>query len=262
MKIVADTHLHLYPCYDLGITLAGLMRRLRGLEGGAGALMAFLAEKPDCHFFSDLRTGRIKPGPGLEVCPSGESDAIVMKSGGGESLYLFSGRQIVSAERIEALALTTDTAIPNGLPLSDTVSRIADSGGVPVLSWAPGKWFFNRGDVVAGLIRRTSPRQMLLGDSTLRPMLWPEPAITRMAMELGYRVVAGSDPLPFSGEGKLAGCYATSFDADVDLAKPVTSIKALFRSEAFNPRRIGRRNLPVQLAIRLFRNVLAKRKAQ
>jgi hypothetical protein len=58
MQIVADTHIHIYPCYDLNRSLESLIQNLSNMNDKAISA-AFLAERHDCHFFSDVFAGRI-----------------------------------------------------------------------------------------------------------------------------------------------------------------------------------------------------------
>jgi hypothetical protein len=48
-RVVADTHVHLYPCYDLEVALQSLARNLARTAAGAHA--AFFAERSDCRAF-------------------------------------------------------------------------------------------------------------------------------------------------------------------------------------------------------------------
>lgn len=164
-------------------------------------------------------------GEDFEVGPADEDDALVLCEHGEPRLYVFSGRQIVTAERIEVLALTVDLRLAGHLPAKEVVEAVLDAGGIPVLSWAPGKWFFKRSGTVRELIDSFRPGQVLIGDTTLRPTVWPEPLLMRLAVRRGFTVVAGSDPLPFSGEEKYMGTYASIMEGPFDPGKPVTSIR-------------------------------------
>ena len=202
--------------------------------------MICLTERHDCHAFRDL------PGDRLE------SNAVRWGEG-----WILAGRQVVTRERLEVLALTTDADIADGQPIGDVFSRIRDTGGVPVLSWAPGKWFFKRGAIVARLIDQEEPGSFLLGDTSLRPTVWPEPAPMRGAKGLGFSVVAGSDPLPFPGEEKYAGTYATTAEGVFDAARPVSSMRVILRGRGL--RVVGNRCGPMEVFGRLRQNSKVRR---
>jgi len=144
------------------------------------------------------------------------------------------------------------------MPAKDVINAVSDTGGVPVLSWAPGKWLFKRKYIVRELIDCFSPSQMLIGDTTLRPALWMEPSLMRRAAEKGFSVLAGSDPLPFIGEEKYLGIYGSIINGPFDIDKPISSIRKLLISPDVIKTRAGKRcTLPVTIR-RLRKNALTK----
>jgi hypothetical protein len=257
-KLIADGHLHLYPFYDLPRAVACLERNLRR-HGVSGIPTGFLAERHDCHLFEDLRQGRLRL-PGMDFRPAGE-ECLALQGEEGPRLLLFAGRQIVTAERLEVLALTADLRLPDGGPAAEVVERVQAAGGVPVLAWAPGKWFFRRGDVVAGLLSRFAAGELLLGDTTLRPALWAEPRLMRLARGRGYGILAGSDPLPFSGEEGMLGRYATVLEGDIDIARPLAGVRRALGSSGGLGVGVGTRGGIGETLGRLWGNARAKRGA-
>jgi len=225
---------------------------------------AFLAERADCHYFADISDHKKGIGiEGLHAEPCAERGALVLRERDGPGLYLFAGRQISTAERIEILALTTDVSVDDGLPARQVVRTVLDAGGIPVVSWAPGKWFFRRGETVRDLIDEFSPGTLLVGDTGLRPAVWPEPSLIRLARRKGFAVVAGSDPLPFPGEEKYAGTYVSVIHGTLDPHQPVTSARRVLTSPDTVITRTGRRCGFVETISRLKRNVTAgKQKAR
>lgn len=51
------------------------------------------------------------------------------------------GRQIVTAEKLEVLALGTDLDIDDGRPIREVLSLVTENGGLPVIPWGAGKWW-------------------------------------------------------------------------------------------------------------------------
>ena len=226
MKIVADTHVHIYPCYDLQVFSDTLEHNLKKIGAGQTIRLGFLTERYDCNFFDDVKKGNaelsslcgnIKLGP--------DAASLIRDNGSGEKCILLPGRQVVTEERIEILALATMAKIPDGMLAVDTVTMILDNGGVPIVAWAPGKWFGERGNVVRNLLDSFNPARLLIGDSSMRPTIWAEPFIMRDARKRGFRIIAGSDPLPFSGEESIAGTYGSVFDTYFDMASPLASAR-------------------------------------
>lgn len=240
MLLTADGHVHLYPCYDAKTALDSLRRNLARTAGTAAVQLAFLAERSDCHFFREL-AGR---GPAMLRAPvqvDKLDNALLLREEGYPDLYIFAGRQVISAERVELLALTTDAAIPDGRPAVEAVGLIQRTGGLPIVSWAPGKWFFSRGRVVARLLERFQPGTLLVGDTSLRPVGWPTPLLMRRALTRGFGLVAGSDPLPFAGEERILGTYGMQMKAAFDREDPVGSMRAVLARPGFMPALTGGR---------------------
>jgi len=229
--VVADTHVHLYPCYDLALALASLAANLGRTPAGARA--GFFAERHDCQMFAALRADSDPPSRGgFEIRQLPDPGALQLAVAGMQPVYLFAGRQIVTAERIEILALLAPEAPADGLPAERVVAAVLEAGGVPVLGWSPGKWWRGRGHLVRALLSRFGADSLLLGDTALRPAFSPEPSIMRAARRRGVGVIAGSDPLPFPGEERLLGSYASVFTGTIDPARPVESARLLLHSAA------------------------------
>lgn len=258
MSIIADTHTHFYPVYRLGKALIRAERNLAHLAAGAGtpdaARVLMLTEARDHHVFAALRAGTLRlEREDVQVSAAPEAGALRVQVNGAV-LHVLAGRQVVAAERIEVLALTVDAPLADGLPLREAVRLAVEAGGVPVLGWAPGKWMFRRAATVAALLRAVGPETLLLGDTSLRPLGWGEPRLMRAARARGYRVLAGSDPLPIAWDDMVMGSYATLFDAPFDAERPVDSLRRALRSPAAAPRTVGRRGSPLTVARRLWRH--------
>lgn len=258
MKIVADTHVHIYPCYDLQVFSDMLERNLKTVGTGQTIRLGFLTERYDCNFFDDIKSGKLDLSTmcdNLQI--SQDESSLIRDNGSGEKCILIPGRQVVAEERIEILALATTVKIPDGMLAVDTVTMILDNGGVPVVAWAPGKWFGARGDVVKNLLDSFNPARLLIGDSSMRPTIWAEPFIMRAARKEGYRIIAGSDPLPFAGEEKIAGTYCSIFDASFGLASPLASARNMLWN-ANDIITVGHRGSPLKTLQRMYKNSKAK----
>ena len=259
-QIIVDAHVHVYPCYDAAVALWALMDNLTAIGPGA-VKTALLAERFDCHFFQTLAEGRAEGLPSdLKVQGGADPEVMVITNPeSSEKLFLFSGRQVVTAERIEVLASLSDAPIDDGLSVEKVIDKVLDNGGVPIVSWAPGKWLFKRHEVVAHLLARYSPGQLLLGDTTLRPVGSQQPRLMKKGEAIGFGLVAGSDPLPFTGEERRLGSYATLIEGSFQRALPVSSMRNLFRSTPLKSRFVGRRNHHFEAGQRLVNNMIVKR---
>ncbi len=255
--LIADTHVHFYPCYNPQIALDTLRTNLAGMNDGA-VCGAMLAERHDCHFFKEFRESTL-PQLRRQVQAQCQDNFILLREKGWPDLYIFPGRQVITRERIEILSLTSDTFIPDGLPAQDVLSKIRSANGLPAISWAPGKWFFRRKKVVKDLLDSNKPGTLLVGDTTLRPVGWLQPVLMRYASNKGFAIVAGSDPLPFTGEEKNMGRYAVRLENDFDLGNPVESIRSLLTQPGLKPILAGKRGGVFTTLERLIKNSRSKK---
>ena len=256
MIVRADTHVHLYPCHDLRAALDGARAHLdRAGAAPADARLLLLTERRADRMFASLRDGTA--GDLGRWTPAGGAGGLLpLSAPGGGALHVLAGRQLVTRERLEVLALATEAEFEDGAPVREALAAVRAAGGVPVLPWAPGKWFCGRGRIVAALIAGSAPGDFWIGDTALRPVGWGEPALMRAAREKGFGVLAGSDPLPFAGEERRVGQYGMEFDGAFDPARPADSIRALLAAPG---RLLGRRLSFPAVARRLWKNARRKR---
>jgi hypothetical protein len=264
VTLYADTHVHLYPSYDLPAALAALGANLaRGAaRSDARFAAAFLTERRDCRLFAGLRSGDLRPAGGpFEVRPGSDPETALLVRADRVVAHLFAGRQIVTAERIEILALATLAEIPDGRPAGWVVDAVLAAGGVPTVGWSPGKWWFARGRIVRELLRSRRPGELLLGDTAMRPAGSPEPRLMREGRAGGFSVVAGTDALPFAGEEGLLGSYGSLFEGAFDPGRPLASVRELLRTPAAVVGASGTRSTWAGAARRWWGNASAGRRA-
>ena len=257
MLIVADTHVHLYSCYEPDAVFDNAFRNLDALvEGAAGKPVEralFLVERQGCDFFEKLKTEAL-PGSGKYAVESTPEDgAVRVRAKRGAGLYVFAGRQIATAERLEVLSLTANVAIDDGGTVGDTIKAVLEAGGIPVLPWALGKWLGKREKVVRSVLHEFSPDRLLIGDSAMRPIGWGEPAVMREAAQKGFKIVAGTDPFPFKGQEKVIGQYGIKLTAEFDAGKPVSEMRRLLTASGSVLSLAGRRDTPFAVVNRMWR---------
>ena len=230
MELIADTHLHLYPCYHFDHAFSLLLDRLAG-QNPQAVFAACLAERGDCHLYDLLLAGKAVLKD-FRLEQADRQQLVLRRSSDGRGLHLLPGRQIVAAERIEVLALCTDALFADGLPAAELIRSIQEKNGVPVLPWSPGKWLFRRGKVIAALLRDFTPQDLLLGDVSLRPQGWPLPLLMRRGRRLGYAIISGSDPLPFSGEEQQFGLCGSRLVSTEQNVTPSELLRHLLTGKA------------------------------
>jgi len=274
MLMVADTHVHVYRGYDVAAALRHGIRNLTGLarrcgENSETLLALFLAEAEGCHFFDDLRQGRLTEQlPGWSIEAAGEDCAVWVAAPAADApdrgvpgtrrLLLVAGRQLITSERLEVLALATDAEMSRALDLEGAIAAVHEAGGVPVLSWAPGKWSFQRGERVASVIEERSPEKLLIGDSSLRARA-AEPELMRRARQRGFKVIAGSDPLPIGGEERILGSYGSAWHGEVEIDRPLSFLRPMLLDPAVPAAVVGDRSTALGVVSRLSRHTLAKK---
>ncbi len=245
IMLAVDGHLHVYPGHRLDVLVDACLCALAAHTGGASGIQpaALLAESAGHDFFRRARCGAAAAAiDGVTVEPGPDTDTLQLRHPAHpHPLLVFAGRQIVTAERLEVLALTRDLDVIDGLSISETLQRVHDGGAWPCLAWAPGKWWGRRGRILSELLANQSQR-VAIGDTALRPRGWREPSLMQAAAQRNLPVLAGSDPLPFPGEEKRGGQYGFQILLDgYDQRQPAAALRAALARGNRVIQRIGHR---------------------
>ena len=196
-RLLVDGHVHLHDSYDearfFETACANLSRH------GTGRPTLLLAEMGGQEIFARWRNGNVA----WPIRATDEAVSFLV----GEKLLVIAGRQIVTAERIEVLAIGCEK-IPDGLTLNATIASVRDTGAVPVLPWGVGKWIGKRGRLVAKAAARD---RVLLADNAGRPPGWPRPRLFEQ-----HVILRGTDPLPLSREQERIGKYGFVLEGRFD----------------------------------------------
>ncbi len=255
---ILDTHLHLYPCFDLSKAFNHFLDNTAHF-GPQANRVACLAERCDCQYYESIANRDIVID-GFELEGTLENEIRLSRVQDKLNLSLLPGRQIISREKIEILALGCPRRIEDGQPALDVIYQIIQHGHVPVLPWSPGKWFGARGELIRHLISELKAGDFLIGDTPLRPYGWTTPNIMKQAQETGYPVVAGSDPLPFGGEEKWLGAYCSVVHSEKhhDANELLHALKN--RQETVEWENLGKRTNLFNLFNRLRKNAASKKR--
>lgn len=262
-KVVIDCHLHLYPCFETGTALTGLVRRLDLLAAAAfpatPVRAALLAERQGEHSFDRLADSQIGP---FTITRGNEPGTLLARKEGRPALWLIAGRQINTDERIEMLAPGGNMEIPDGTPAREVIAALRASGLIPALAWAPGKWLFGRGALIRALVAESRPGELLLCDSAIRPRGLPLPSAMRLGLDRGLGIIAGSDPLPFPGDDVWMGTYGIAAQVVFDPERPATSVRNLLAGLRGNQHIAGRRGTLLATIRRLATHHRTRRKGE
>lgn len=254
-----DGHVHIYDCFDLPQFFdaafenfchqAGLCRAGNDFTG-----VLLLSERTTENYFHTLRCyaeddRSIESACGKQwfVRLTSESCSLLVSNGQGKSILVVSGRQLITRENLEVLALITDRSFPDGLPVSALIEEINRCGAVAILPWGVGKWTGKRGKIVDILLDADNRGKLFLGDNSGRPGFWPAPALFSKAEGLGIRVIPGSDPLPLKTEGRRCGSFGFVVREEISLDHPGRDLARILGEDAARIEPYGELESPVGL---------------
>jgi hypothetical protein len=205
--MLVDFHVHCYGFYDLNLLLRSVERhvsRAFGVESGDDVLLCLTERSGEFLFDSWSQSGWVDAARSMacQIADDGLSVSMPLGAPGGRRVHWLSGRQLVTAERIEVLALALRGTLAEGLPLADTVEAVNAAGAVAVLPWSPGKWSFERGRLIQKVL--AAGGTFALGSTAMHRWMWRDHALLE-AYRTRYPVLPGSDPLPLKGEESQVG---------------------------------------------------------
>ncbi len=246
-----DAHVHLHARFDAAAFLDHAVRNARG-----NAALCF-TECAGVHRFRELRDAP-SVGPWRLVQTDEPESCIALR--GERAVVLVAGRQVVTSERLEVLAIATDACLPDGQALNATIDAALAAGAIPVLPWAFGKWWGGRGRAVASCLESRS--DVFVADQAGRPAGALEPAILGLARERGMFNLPGSDPLQLDhhiARPASYGCTLTDGGSDtfeLDGRRPAADLRAKLHRLTTSPPVRGARVSPAgfvrdQIAVRL-----------
>tara|TARA_R100000750_G_scaffold62377_1_gene55971 strand:- start:1824 stop:2648 length:825 start_codon:yes stop_codon:yes gene_type:complete len=250
-RTAVDGHVHIHPHADLAALLEAAVGNLSRLAGEGAGPCLLLTETARADVFAEMRAGRRVP-PGWTIETPAADPAAIVACRGSHRLLLVAGRQIVTSEKLEVLALATCDRFADGASLDETLEALHAAGIPAVLPWGLGKWIGKRGGIVADRIARAKPG-VILGDNKGRPIGWPAPRIFNA--DRGGIVLPGSDPLPIPGSETVVGSYGFLLEGGLDGDRPAADLSARLHGLTAQPPVFGTRLGPVaalraQLALR------------
>lgn len=240
-----DSHVHIYSHFDVTAFLNTAYRRMSQAiaktKNENATLVLMLTETAQDDAFDRLAAGTLRPDGWTVQAFANDQSALRVRNG-PRQLLLIAGRQIVTKERVEVLALGTVAHFEDGQGLDEVLAHLVATRTSAVLPWGVGKWFGPRGARVRALLKSQNGAQgVMLGDNGGRPLGWPRPSIFREALSRNVPVVPGSDPLPIIGAERDVGGFTFLLSGEVDLDKPGIGISRLLFALRGQPRVIGRR---------------------
>lgn len=229
--VLVDAHVHLHPCFQVDQVLSNALDNFSQTAADLGSADNFvpcmlLTEMRNEDWFTrhyalvHHRAGDTSVGGGWRLLPTDETCSLLAVHESGETIVLVAGRQVVTRERLEVLALLTAKTFADGQSLTDTVNAIAEAGGIPVLPWGVGKWLGHRGQLVAQLLQGQTDATVYLGDNSGRPLGWPRPKNFALADQQRLPILPGTDPLPMASEASRIGRFGFALYGALDPQRP------------------------------------------
>jgi hypothetical protein len=247
-----DSHVHFYSSYDTGRFLLSAWENFQRAGGKAGLTnclgVLLLAEPRGSHWFKDLAergafSHRLDAGgiSAWEVVSGDEREVLGVRGNNDKKLLLVAGRQLVTAEGLEVLALGTAEEFAEGEPALKTIRKVSEQGGLPLLPWGAGKWFGKRGACVRDIILHGNGVPLFLGDNSGRPAFWPRPSLFRLGEGRGIRILPGSDPLPLRREESRVGTFGFVLERPSSITSFVPGLQQALSDGSTEIRPFGRR---------------------
>jgi hypothetical protein len=276
--ILVDAHVHVHHCFQLPdfFDLAFSNFRAEAIRCGQGNSFVgilLLTERANEDFFHRLAADAgDERGCGNQVIGNwtihrtNERCSLSARSGDGQGLILIAGRQIVTAEDLEVLALATDRDFKDGIPLREVVHAVMTAGAIPVLAWGAGKWLGKRGLIIKDVIlNATNESRLFIGDNGGRSRFLPRPSHFRLAEDRGIPILRGTDLLPFKSEIRRAGSFGFSILGDINAEHPAKDLRRLLldpiiRFQPFGPLEKPHRFVINQLAAQMIKQSYRFRK--
>ncbi len=257
--LLIDAHIHLYPMHNLALAISHARRNMaKAVPDPQAVRIWLLTERSDCDAFAQiLKRGSVD---GYSVKPIEDGRAIYLPEA---NLYIVAGRQVITKEGLELCALaTTDQIMDRAMTTFAGIGFLLARGALVSINWAPGKWWGQRGKVVQALLAEAPMPGVFIGDTAMRPVFWRQPALMKRALQRGWRIVAGSDPLPFAGEEKSFGRYGFRCQAAWNADEPVTSLHDALLNPDTVFTRWGARRRSAEFVRRQIQIMLEKKKRQ
>lgn len=224
IRAFVDAHVHIHDCFDFQEFMDAAARNFAFHSSRAGSTMShryvlcLTESRGACKFeelaeLADVNSANMNATEAVWRCRhSGNDRCLIAVHPILGEITIVAGRQIVTAEKLEILALGSTGKWDDGLPASDVVESVIRAGAIPVLPWGFGKWLGRRRHVAESLIEKYGDGSLYIGDNSGRPSILPDPSAFGAAKELGMRILPGSDPLPFNSEYDRAGSFGFYVD--------------------------------------------------
>lgn len=229
-KILLDAHIHIHECYDLNTFFnsakANFSKQAENENSHDFQSALCLTESHKTNYF-EILSEKAKKNEKIgnwEIVKTQNPNSIILIDNDNFEIILIAGRQIVTKENLEVLALGLIEDPNDGNPIEEVIKFVNGKKAISVIPWGVGKWIGSRKQIVEKLVLQNNTFPIYLGDNGNRPFFWSKPEIFDSAFKNGILNIPGSDPLPFLNEVKKPGSFGFFIDGNLDTEKPFDSI--------------------------------------
>lgn len=260
--ILVDAHVHIHECFVIEKVLDSALGNFKKAyhrigENSKFEGVLFLTETEGMNKYSQLQSYSSEKSnkKAIEIGSwkfyfTEETNCLRANRDDRQNIFIIAGRQIITAENLEVLALATTTNFMDGTPLKELIKQIIEIDGIPVIPWGVGKWLGKRGKFLKEFLILNKGSKIFLGDNGGRPSFWQNISHFQLASENGIRILRGTDPLPLMDEVKRIGSFGFMLSENLDVSKPSFHLKQLLQNKCTNLKNYGN----LQNPIRFFRN--------
>ena len=210
-----DTHVHYYPFCTFQEYFDAAYSNMQTAAKKLNSLQTFtpilcLLETQTSHWYQDLLAiAASRKQIGNWQIKSLDNDQLLRLTNNNKSeLLLLPGQQIITSENLELLIIGATNKISHKNPAHFYIEKYSDDLLV-IIPWGVGKWLGSRGRIVSNLIHQQSNYKFALGDNSGRASAWKYVPQFNQARHQGINILAGSDPLPITGQHKKVASYGS-----------------------------------------------------
>lgn len=227
--IFVDAHVHIHPNFNLTVFLNSVSDNFKkaALQNNSEEnydSVICLTESNGINFFNEFYNNKISLDE-WKFHKTSEGNSLKAVSKNGNSFFIIAGRQIVTSEKLEVLALGIKEEFDDGKPADEVINFVISKNGLPVIPWGVGKWIGKRGKIIRDLLSSNLYSFLFLGDNGNRPVFWKRSPIFYFGEKNNKRNLPGSDPLPFKSEEEKPGSFGFMPDGFLDNQFPFKSLK-------------------------------------
>jgi len=229
MLTFIDAHIHFHPCFPAEVFFDSARNNFcsiarQHLETSFQCVLCF-TESHGMSVYGELSRKAInqeKIGD-WGIHTTAEQNTLMLQDNAGFEIIVVAGRQIVTRDKVEVLAVGLNEDIDDGEPIDAVIAYAVRAHAIPILPWGPGKWLGKRKKIVQGLVN-AGKYACYLGDNGNRPWLWRKSEIFNNGADHHSFNLPGSDPLPFANEAVKPGSFGFCIEGALDREKPFTSL--------------------------------------